>query len=86
MASSLCDVLQRRKEVCPVYLYPYLTRTGSIGLWPIKQPNADSDQSTSAMSQERAALDAMDHWVKIKWGSSIWNAKKGDRTKLPRRT
>lgn len=52
----------------PFVLYPYLTRAGDLGLWPVRSPGPDGRSNDWWDSAHAAAEYAVDHWIRLESG------------------
>jgi hypothetical protein len=53
------------EEVRPKMLYVYVTRDGSLGLWPVNLPSEDGRLDTWSQSAHTAAKMAQDAWIRL---------------------
>jgi hypothetical protein len=53
-----------------VWLHPTITRQGLVYLWKILERDRQGRQSSSAASQQEAALRARTEWIQIAWPAS----------------
>lgn len=73
---KLKDVLRAEPSFYRCTVYTYTTfGSGLIGFWPIPLPGPDGDRTTSAETQELAALAGMKAWIKIKWNGKLYEVR-----------
>ena len=46
-------------------LYVYVTRHGTVGIWPVKVPNSDGRQNSWHTTAITAVEEAMKRWVRV---------------------
>ena len=49
----------------PVRLFTYVTRTGNVGLWPVKLPSEEGRINSWNQSAMECALLAQDNWIRL---------------------